>query len=277
MALFGRDARLKRRGTPFDALVVGVGNPGRTYDSTRHNVGFDVIDELARRYGVTLKSCRESAVIAEVHRDDLHLLLVKPTTYMNESGRAVGPLARRFGIDRAEQIVVVHDELDLGPCVVRVKAGGGLAGHNGLRSINEHIKSQDFLRVRIGIGKPPSKEQGADHVLAKFTAKDRAAFDVAVAIAADATQTIVADGVEAAMQPPTRDCRTRRAVVELDPRRCHPDGDRRTDDPRRSRALRRRGQRTALPRVGDTPLRTREPERGVDGQATRGAVAPARE
>jgi len=200
MALFGRDARLKRRGTPFDALVVGVGNPGRTYDSTRHNVGFDVIDELARRYGVTLKSCRESAVIAEVHRDDLHLLLVKPTTYMNESGRAVGPLARRFGIDRAEQIVVVHDELDLDPCIVRVKAGGGPAGHNGLRSINEHIKSQDFLRVRIGIGKPPSKEQGADHVLAKFTAKDRAAFDVAVAIAADATQTIVADGVEAAMQ-----------------------------------------------------------------------------
>ena len=199
MTLFGRDSRLKRRGTPFDALVVGLGNPGRTYDSTRHNVGFDVIDELARRFGVTLKSSRESATIAEVHRDGLHLLLVKPTTYMNESGRAVGPLARRFGIERAEQIVVVHDELDLEPGTVRIKAGGGLAGHNGLRSINEHLKSQDFLRVRIGIGKPPSKEQGADHVLAKFSAKDRATFDLAVALAADATQAIVADGVEAAM------------------------------------------------------------------------------
>ena len=90
--------------------------------------------------------------------------------------------------------------LDLEPGVVRVKAGGGLAGHNGLRSINEHVKSQDFVRVRIGIGKPPTKEQGADHVLAKFSAKDRAAFDVAVAIAADATQVLVAEGVEAAMQ-----------------------------------------------------------------------------
>ena len=200
MALFGRDARLKRRGTPFDALVVGVGNPGRNYDSTRHNVGFDVIDELARRYGVTLKSAKESALVAEVHRDGVHLLLVKPTTYMNDSGRAVGPLARRFGIERPEQIVVVHDELDLEPGVVRVKAGGGLAGHNGLRSINEHVKSQDFVRVRIGIGKPPSKERGADHVLAKFNAKDRQAFDVAVAIAADATQAVVESGAEAAMQ-----------------------------------------------------------------------------
>lgn len=200
MALFGRDARLKRRGTPFDALVVGVGNPGRDYDSTRHNVGFDVIDELARRYGVTLKSAKESALVAEVHRDGVHLLLVKPTTYMNDSGRAVGPLARRFGIERPEQIVVVHDELDLEPGVVRVKAGGGLAGHNGLRSINEHVKSQDFVRVRIGIGKPPSKERGADHVLAKFSAKDRQAFDVAVGIAADATQAVVESGADVAMQ-----------------------------------------------------------------------------
>ena len=199
MALFGRDARLKRRGTPFDALVVGVGNPGRKYDSTRHNVGFDVIDELAKRYGVTLKSCRESATIAEVHRDGLNLLLVKPTTYMNESGRAVGPLARRFGIERAEQIVVVHDELDLEPGTLRVKVGGGLAGHNGLRSLTQHLKTQDYVRVRIGVGKPPSKENGANHVLSRIPKAERELLDAMVERAADAVEAIVARGADAAM------------------------------------------------------------------------------
>lgn len=179
---------------------MGVGNPGREYERSRHNVGFEVVDELARRAGVTLKASRDKCLLAEVHGEYLHYLLAKPMTYVNNSGQAVGPLARRFDIGDVERIVVVHDELDLPPGVVRVKVGGGLAGHNGLRSINEHVKSQDFVRVRIGIGKPPSKERGADHVLAKFSAKDRQAFDVAVGIAADATQAVVESGADVAMQ-----------------------------------------------------------------------------
>lgn len=200
MALLRRAKRPERRGTPFSALIVGVGNPGREYERSRHNVGFEVIDELARRAGVTLKASRDKCLLAEVHDEYLHYLLAKPMTYVNNSGQAVGPLARRFDIGDVERIVVVHDELDLPPGVVRVKVGGGLAGHNGLRSINEHVKSQDFVRVRIGIGKPPSKERGADHVLAKFSAKDRQAFDVAVGIAADATQAVVESGADVAMQ-----------------------------------------------------------------------------
>ena len=129
------------------------------------------------------------------------VVLAFPLTYMNESGQAVRALVRRYGIDDPTRIVVVHDELDLPPATVRVKAGGGLAGHNGLRSITQHLKTQDYLRVRIGVGKPPGgKERGADHVLSRLPARQRELFDVAVQEAADAVELIVADGVEAAMR-----------------------------------------------------------------------------
>ncbi len=200
MALFGRSARRERRGTPFAALVVGVGNPGREYSGTRHNVGFDVIELLASRYAVTLKSGRDRALTAEVHNSDLHFLLAMPTTFMNNSGDAVGPLARRFGIDAPDAIIIVHDELDLEPGVVRIKIGGGLAGHNGLRSISQHLKTQDFVRVRIGVGKPSSKDEGVDHVLSKVSVADRTTLDIAVNIAADAVQLILTRGRDAAMQ-----------------------------------------------------------------------------
>ena len=118
MALFGRNKRPERRGTPFNALIVGVGNPGREYAGTRHNVGFDVVDELAKKYSVALKSSRDRALVAEVHSGDTHLLLATPTTFMNDSGNAVGPLALRYGISDPSQIIIVHDELDLEPGVV---------------------------------------------------------------------------------------------------------------------------------------------------------------
>jgi PTH1 family peptidyl-tRNA hydrolase len=200
MALLRRSQRAERRGTPFSALIVGVGNPGREYDRSRHNVGFEVVDELARRAGVTLKAARDKCLLAEVHTDFLHYLLAKPMTYVNNSGQAVGPLARRFGIDDAERIVVIHDELDLPPGVVRVKVGGGLAGHNGLRSITQHLKTQDFVRVRIGVGKPPSKELGGDHVLSKVPTAERSLLDEAVIRAADATDLILKHGADTAMQ-----------------------------------------------------------------------------
>ena len=119
---------------------------------------------------------------------------------MNESGQAVGALVRRYQIESPEQIIVVHDELDLEPGVVRLKAGGGLAGHNGLRSITQHLKTQDYLRVRFGVGKPPGKEHGAGHVLNKVPAAQREVLDHAVAEAADAVELIIARGIDAAMQ-----------------------------------------------------------------------------
>lgn len=200
MALLRRSQRPERRGTPFSALIVGVGNPGREYERSRHNVGFEVVDELARRAGVTLKAARDKCMLAEVHTDFLHYLLAKPMTYVNNSGQAVGPLARRFGIDEAERIIVVHDELDLPPGVVRVKVGGGLAGHNGLRSITQHLKTQDYVRVRVGVGKPPSKERGGEHVLSKVPEAERMLLDEAVIRAADATDLILKHGADTAMQ-----------------------------------------------------------------------------
>jgi len=204
MALFGRAKRPERRGSEFDFLIVGLGNPGTKYSRTRHNVGFEAIELLATRLNATLKAGRDRALFAEVNTtanaQTKHLLLAMPTTFMNESGNAVGPLARRYAITDPLKIIVVHDELDLEPGVVKIKSGGGLAGHNGLASITQHLKTQDFLRVRIGVGKPPSKEQGGDHVLSKIPARERELLDISVQVAADAVQLIVTEGLDAAMR-----------------------------------------------------------------------------
>ncbi|NBY45801.1 MAG: aminoacyl-tRNA hydrolase [Acidimicrobiia bacterium] len=204
MALFGRAKRPERRGSEFDFLIVGLGNPGTKFSRTRHNVGFETIELLATRFNATLKAGRDRALFAEVNTtvnaQTKHLLLAMPTTFMNESGNAVGPLARRYAISDPLKIIIVHDELDLEPGVVKIKSGGGLAGHNGLASITQHLKTQDYLRVRIGVGKPPSKEQGGDHVLSKIPARERELLDISVQVAADAVQLIVAEGLDAAMR-----------------------------------------------------------------------------
>jgi PTH1 family peptidyl-tRNA hydrolase len=182
------------------ALVVGLGNPGRRYERTRHNVGAETIDELARRAGVVLTSGRDKALVAETEVRGIRVVLAFPMTFMNESGQAVRPLMKRYGLDDPQRLIVVHDELDLAPGVVRVKSGGGLAGNNGLRSITAHLHTQDYLRVRIGIGKPPSKERGAGHVLSKMPPGERALLDVAVHHAADAVEVMLVDGVDAAQR-----------------------------------------------------------------------------
>jgi len=187
-----------RRGTPADLLVVGLGNPGDEYRGSRHNLGADVVELLARRHGGRLRKRKERALVDEVTIDGRRVALAVPLTYVNDSGNAVGALVRRFGVD-PEQLVVVHDELDLPVAELKVKSGGGLAGHNGLRSIVEHLHTQDFQRVRIGVGKPVSKERGADHVLNRFGKRERAEVDVTVEQAADAVEMIVRDGVDAAM------------------------------------------------------------------------------
>jgi PTH1 family peptidyl-tRNA hydrolase len=191
---------MMRRTTPFDWLVVGLGNPGKQYAGSRHNVGEQVVTLLASRHDTPLKSGRNNALVGESRIGDQRAVLAFPLTYMNDSGLAVRSLVRRYRIDDPGQVIVVHDELDLPPSLVRVKVGGGLAGHNGLRSIASHLGTNDFLRVRIGVGKPPSKERGADHVLDRLPVRQRELFAVAVEEAADAVETILADGPDAAMR-----------------------------------------------------------------------------
>ena len=181
--------------------MVGLGNPGARYAGTRHNAGAAAVDVLAERHSTRLKPSKDaSALVAEVRMDGARVAPAFPTTYMNDSGRAVAPLCRRFGIEDPTRLIVVHDELDLPPGAVKVKAGGGLAGNNGLRSITAHLHTQDYLRVRIGVGKPPGgAAKGVDHVLSAPSARDREAIAIAVVEAADAVELIASDGVAAAM------------------------------------------------------------------------------
>ncbi len=187
-----------RTGTPADLLVVGLGNPGEEYARTKHNVGAEVVERLAARHGGKLRKGKERALVDEVRIGGRRVALAIPLTYMNDSGESVRLLARRFGV-APEQLVVVHDELDLPVAVLRVKSGGGLAGHNGLRSIKSHLHSDAFQRIRIGVGKPSSKEHGADHVLSRFAKRERADVDVTLEAAADAVESIATTGIDAAM------------------------------------------------------------------------------
>ncbi len=171
--------------------MVGLGNPGREFAGTLHNVGAEAVELLATRAGAGLRA--EKGVQAQVALTSLwatKVALAVPTTYMNESGLAVRGLAKRFGIDDPTSIVVVHDELDLPPGTVRVKAGGGLAGHNGLRSLQAHLHTTDFVRVRIGVGKPPSAAQGAAHVLNRPPKAVRTLLESSVAVAAETVEHI---------------------------------------------------------------------------------------
>lgn len=184
----------------IDAIIVGLGNPGKNYARTRHNVGEEVVARLAARLDESLKAGRDKALVADARLGGKQVVLAFPTTYMNDSGQAVGALMRRHRVVDPGRLIIVHDELDLPIGVVKVKVGGGLAGHNGLRSITQHLHTQDYVRVRIGVGKPRSKEHGADHVLSRVPKADRETLDVMVERAADAVELIVAEGPDAAMQ-----------------------------------------------------------------------------
>jgi len=197
--VFGRGRAPERTGTPADLLVVGLGNPGKEYERSRHNVGAEVVAELARRGGTTLKPSKQRSLTAEVRVGGKLLALAFPQTYVNDSGEAAVLLLRRYGVTDPDRLVIVHDELDLPPGRLKIKHGGGLAGHNGLRSLKQHLHTDEFVRVRLGVGKPPSKEQGADHVLRKMPKAERAELDVVVQEAADAVEAITTEGLEAAM------------------------------------------------------------------------------
>ncbi len=189
----------ERRGTPADLLVIGLGNPGTEYAGSRHNVGAEVVALLADRHGGRLRSGKELSLAAEVRVGPHRLALAFPQTFYNEVGRAALALVRRHGIEDLHRLVVVHDELDLPVGKLKVKVGGGLAGNNGLKSMKAHLHTDDFVRIRIGIGKPPGRQQGVDHVLKRPGKADRAELDVVVAEAADAVEAILAEGADAAM------------------------------------------------------------------------------
>jgi PTH1 family peptidyl-tRNA hydrolase len=193
--------RLFRRGegaSTLDLLGAGLGNPGRGYERTRHNVGWLVLDELARRHGGTWRS-KFSGSLAEIRLGELRLGLLKPETYMNESGRSVGAAARFFKVE-PESLLVVHDDVDLEPGRLQARRAGGLAGHNGLRSLAQHLGTQDFLRLRIGVGRPGrgDRRSVSDWVLSPFEPDEN--LEDLVARAADAVETIAAEGVEAAQR-----------------------------------------------------------------------------
>ncbi len=179
-----------------------------------------MVDLLVARHGGRLrKSRRERAVADEVSIAGRRVALAEPQTYMNESGQAVAPLVRRYDIDDLSRLVIVHDELDLPLGRLKVKLGGGLAGHNGLRSIKSHLHDDGFARVRIGIGKPPTKEHGADHVLSRPGKAVRETLAEMVERAAAAVESIVENDVESTMNRVQRHARRRRRFLTTAPRR----------------------------------------------------------
>jgi peptidyl-tRNA hydrolase, PTH1 family len=193
--------RLLRRGeraSTLDLLVAGLGNPGREYEQTRHNVGWLVVDELARRHGGSFRS-KFSGQLSELRVGGQKLALLKPETYMNESGRSIAAAARFFKVEPRD-LLVVHDDVDLEPERFQARLGGGLAGHNGLRSISQALGTNDFLRLRIGVGRPGrgDRRSVSDHVLSRFDAESDV--EALVTRAADAVEAIAGDGLEEAQR-----------------------------------------------------------------------------
>lgn len=178
--------------------IVGLGNPGKKYERTRHNAGFMAVDELAKNLNIDITQEKHHALIGRARIDSQQVVLAKPLTYMNESGRAVGALLRDT-YSSVPDLIVIHDELDLPLGSVRVKIGGGHGGHNGLRSIIEHLGSSEFIRVRMGIGRPAPGMDSADYVLSSYLAEERQAASQAVATAVAAVKAIIVEGPAWAM------------------------------------------------------------------------------
>lgn len=187
-----------RTGTPADLVVVGLGNPGDKYDGTRHNVGAEVVEVLADRYREKLKATKQAALVAECRVGTQLMVVAFPQTFMNDSGRSVRDLVKRYGVDPAA-IVVAHDELDLEVGTSKLKVGGGLAGHNGLKSIKQHVHTQDFLRLRIGIGRPPGSQSVSDFVLRRPGKAERVDLDIEVERCADVAVRLLTEAPDAIM------------------------------------------------------------------------------
>ncbi|KOS63051.1 aminoacyl-tRNA hydrolase [Lysinibacillus agricola] len=177
-------------------IIVGLGNPGKPYEQTRHNIGFDVIDALAEKWGTPLTNSKFNGMYATVHRPEGKVLLVKPLTYMNLSGECVGPLMNYFDID-VEELIVIYDDLDLETGKLRLRQKGSAGGHNGIKSLIQHLGTQEFNRIRVGVNRPPAGMKVADYVLSKFSKEDQA-------VVGDAIEKCV-NAVEASLSKPFLD------------------------------------------------------------------------
>ena len=153
-------------------LIIGLGNPGKPYEHTRHNIGFDVIDELANKWNAPLNQSKFNGMYTVVHRPEGKVILLKPLTYMNLSGECVRPLMDYFSID-VEDIIVIYDDLDLETGKLRLRSKGSAGGHNGIKSLIQHLGTQEFNRIRVGVNRPPAGMQVADYVLSKFSKDDQ--------------------------------------------------------------------------------------------------------
>jgi PTH1 family peptidyl-tRNA hydrolase len=181
-------------------LIVGLGNPGSSYSAHRHNVGAMVVDELAARTGSSLRSHKVRASAAEVRLEaSSRAVIARPMTYMNESGGPVSGLLSFYKVP-VENLIVIHDDLDIPFAQVRLKLGGGEGGHNGLRSITKSVGTRQYLRVRVGIGRPPGRMDAAHYVLHDFSSTERSEVPLLISDAADAVERLVADGLVAAQQ-----------------------------------------------------------------------------
>lgn len=180
-------------------LIVGLGNPGREYEKTRHNVGFDTIDELVEEYRIEQSGVKFKAMYGKGMIGGEKVILVKPLTFMNLSGEAVRALVDYFKIDVKEQLVIVYDDIDLEPGNVRIRAKGSAGGHNGMKNIVKMLGTQEFTRVRIGVGAKPKDWDLADYVLSRFSKEDRQLVDGAIEHSCKAVRCIIEEGVDAAM------------------------------------------------------------------------------
>jgi PTH1 family peptidyl-tRNA hydrolase len=184
--------------TPERLLLVGLGNPGRKFRQNRHNIGFMLIDRLAAAWGISQGRSHAQALVAEARLEDRKLLFAKPQTFMNESGRAVGALVRFYKLE-PRQVLVVFDELDLPLGTLRLRPAGGASGHNGMRSIIQHIQSQEFARLRLGIGRPPGRMDPAAYVLQDFSKDELPFVEATLKRAEECVRDFILDGIQIAM------------------------------------------------------------------------------
>ncbi|MFR8171692.1 MAG: aminoacyl-tRNA hydrolase [Marvinbryantia sp.] len=180
-------------------IIAGLGNPGRQYAHTRHNVGFDAIDVLAEKYNIKVENAKGRALTGSGRIEGQSVLLVKPLTYMNLSGESIRALTDFYKIDETSQLIVIYDDISLPPGQLRIREKGSAGGHNGIKSIISHLGGQEFLRIKVGVGEKPAGWDLADYVLSRFAEDDRKKVEEALERAADAAVCLMTDGVEAAM------------------------------------------------------------------------------
>ncbi len=194
-----KDRKENEEDTQIMYMIAGLGNPTRKYEKTRHNIGFDTIDAIAEKYNITVNEIKGKSMCGRGMIGSQKVLLVKPQTYMNNSGEAVGMLLNFYKLDPASQLLVIYDDISLEPGNIRIRLKGSAGGHNGMKNIIAHANTQEFARIKIGIGQKPEKWDLADYVLSRFTDEERKKVDSAITDAVAAAELILSDDAAQAM------------------------------------------------------------------------------